>query len=188
MPVELQFDIEGARAALDVLLEGLVRDLGADRARNQILIPALRPFGQRINRRIRRLTPRSSRAPTGRRHLADTVRGRIRRERDGNVSFYGGYRRGKRTGVRFQQVLAVTYGARGRQGRDVIRRAVAEVAGPDGRRFFADMILKITGRINTLIAEAEAQRRGPRLQRLRSARTRIDPQFQQALRVAGRRQ
>ena len=182
MPIRVRIDETGGREALDVLLGGMVRDFGQERTRRKLLIPAMRPLGNRVNRRIRATTPVSRQSLKNRLHLADSVRGRIRTEPDGNISYYGGYLRGRRTGIRFQQVLAITYGARGRPGLEIIRRALAEEAGADGQRFRDNLVAQLVGRLNALILEAETKRDSRRLGRLRRARVRVEPHFQAAIR------
>lgn len=182
MAVRIRMDLEGGREALDVILGGLIRDFGQERTRRKLLIPAMRPLGNRVNRRIRSTTPVSSTALRNRLHLVDSVRGRIRTEPDGNISFYGGYLRGRRTGIRFQQVLAITYGARGRSGLDIIRRALAAEAGADGQLFRDRLVAQLVGRLNALILEAETKRDSARASRLRRARGRVEPAFQAAIR------
>ena len=109
--------------------EGAMRALQAEVPKvttQRVLGPVLRRTARPALEYLRANTPVSGLVLSSRLHLADSPRTQVRSyRRDGRIVAYVKWRRGRRTGIRWQQAVAVEYGARGRPGRNITARAGA---------------------------------------------------------------
>ena len=109
--------------------EGAMRALQAEVPNittRRVLGPVLRRTAKPALDYLRQNTPVSRLVLRNRLHLADSPRTQVKSyKRDGRVVAYVKWRRGRRTGIRWQQAVAVEYGARGRPGRNITGQAGA---------------------------------------------------------------
>jgi len=111
----------------------------------RVLGPVLRRAARPALDYLRSRTPLSTLALRTRLHLADSPRTRIKTyRRDGRIVAYVKWQRGRRTGIRWQQALAVEYGARGRPGQRITARAgAAAVSRASADAFMAAVYRRI---------------------------------------------
>lgn len=128
--------------------EGAMRALQAEVPKvttRRVLGPVLRRTAKPALQYLRSQTPVSRLVLRNRLHLADSPRTQIKGyKRDGRVVAYVKWRRGRRTGIRWQQAVAVEYGARGRPGRHITGSAGAvAVATASANDFLAAVNVRI---------------------------------------------
>lgn len=109
---------------------------------------ALNRVGGQARKALRQGTPKR----TGR--LRRSVRGRVDRGRGGQLWYRAGYAR--KLLDRFQQALAIEWGARGTRPVRAIRRALDTAAGRDGGKFRSLFVDEMQRRIRQLALKANA--------------------------------
>ena len=151
--MQTRVETDQARRQLDRFLAVLGPE--ADRA----LVAVVRKVAGEGRTILKALTPRSSEParPEGRRRLRQNVKARTRRDREsGGARAFVYY---SRRGLRFQQVLAVEHGARGRPGQFAAARALEKVAGPGGDRYRGGVLSGLEAAVEVSAGKARLRRR-----------------------------
>ena len=139
--------------------EGAMRALQAEVPKvttQRVLGPVLRRTAKPALEYLRANTPVSRLVLSSRLHLADSPRTQVRSyRRDGRIIAYVKWRRGRRTGIRWQQAVAVEYGARGRPGRNITGQAGAVALA---RANADDFLAAVSGRIQAVLRRERRKR------------------------------